>query len=107
MYDQANPATLYTDKADPKLYADVIIPLALPKNYTWAIPLHLQESVVQGSRVEVQLKNKKYSGIVKLVHGDKPGSFEPREILNLLDEQPLIYRHQLKFWEWVADYYMC
>ena len=28
-----------------QLFAEVIIPLALPQNYTWAIPAHLQENV--------------------------------------------------------------
>ena len=52
---------------------------------------HLNENIQQGSRVEVQLKNKKYSGIVKLVHSNKPQTFEPKEIINVLDEQPLVY----------------
>ena len=48
-----------------KLYADIIIPLALPKNYTWQVPDHLKEQVLIGCRVEVNLgKNKKYAGVV-------------------------------------------
>lgn len=89
------------------VYAEVIIPLALPRNYTWAISTHLRANISKGSRVEVQLKNKKYSGIVKTIHTDKPTAFEPRDILNVLEEQPLIYPQQLKLWEWIADYYMC
>ena len=65
------------------LFAEIIIPLALPKNYTWRIPAYLQQSVKAGSRVEVQLKNKKYSGIIKTLHSDKPAAFEPKEILNV------------------------
>ncbi|MGI8634247.1 MAG: DEAD/DEAH box helicase, partial [Segetibacter sp.] len=53
------------------------------------------------------LKNKKYSGIVKTVHTNSPTAFEPRDILNVLDEQPLIYPQQLKLWEWISQYYMC
>ena len=42
-------------------FAEIIIPLALPKNYTWIIPDHLKEQVRIGCRVEVNLgKNKKY-----------------------------------------------
>ncbi|MCW3111422.1 MAG: priA [Segetibacter sp.] len=107
MHNTTNPSSLFSNSADQKLYAEVIIPLALPKNYTWAIPEHLKGNVQQGSRVEVQLKNKKYSGIVKTVHANKPTAFEPRDIINVLDEQPLIYSQQLKLWEWMADYYMC
>ncbi|GEO08996.1 replication restart helicase PriA [Segetibacter aerophilus] len=98
---------LFSPDPNEGVYAEVIIPLALPRNYTWAIPTHLRANISKGSRVEVQLKNKKYSGIVKTIHTDKPTAFEPRDILNLLEEQPLIYPQQLKLWEWIGDYYMC
>ena len=111
MQNILNPSALFIDdlQQEPKkkMYAEIIIPLALPRNYTWTIPDHLKENVEPGSRVEVELKNKKYSGIVKLIHTDKPASFEPKDILNVLDEQPLVYLHQLKLWEWMATYYMC
>lgn len=107
MSETTTSFTLFSKDANHQMFAEVIIPLALPKNYTWAIPEHLRENIQTGSRVEVQLKNKKYSGIVKLLHTDKPATFEPKDILNILDEQPLIYPNQLKLWEWMADYYMC
>ncbi len=107
MHETTTSPTLFSTDTNQQLFAEVIIPLALPKNYTWAIPEHLKENVHPGSRVEVQLKNKKYSGIVKLLHSDKPAAFEPKDILNILDEQPLIYPNQLKLWQWMADYYMC
>lgn len=88
-------------------FAEVIIPLNLPQNYTWHIPQHFIKDVSIGTRVEVQLKNKRYSGIVKSIHHEKPKAFQPKDIINVLDEQPLIYPVQLKLWEWIASYYMC
>src|SRR5882757_105598 len=38
------------------MYAEVIIPLALPKNYTWSVPEQWRMSIHEGCRVEVQLK---------------------------------------------------
>lgn len=107
MQETLNSSNLFSNDTNQQMFAEVIIPLALPKNYTWVVPEHLKENIQHGSRVEVQLKNKKYSGIVKFLHSNKPASFEPKEILNVLDEQPLIYTNQLKLWEWMADYYMC
>ncbi|MEI9946378.1 MAG: primosomal protein N' [Chitinophagaceae bacterium] len=98
------------DKVPPVVgnYADIIIPLALPKNYTWSIPESIREQVRPGCRVEVNLgKNKKYAGIVKSIHNNKPEFFEPKEILNVLDAEPVVYEQQLKLWEWIAAYYMC
>ena len=92
----------------PVLYAEVVIPLALPKNYTWAIPAHFQKAVQPGVRVEVILgKNKKYAGLVKKVFPEKPEAFNPKPILNVLDDEPLLFPQQLEFWQWMANYYMC
>jgi primosomal protein N' (replication factor Y) (superfamily II helicase) len=89
------------------MYAEVIIPLALPTNYTWAIPEEWQSNVREGCRVEVELRNKKYAGIVKRLHNDKPDAFEPKAIGNLLDTEPIIYPSQQKLWEWIGEYYLC
>jgi primosomal protein N' (replication factor Y) len=89
------------------MYADIIIPLALPKTYTWSVPESLADLVRPGVRVEVGLgKNKKYSGIVRQVHHNGP-AYETKDILNVLDTQPVVSETQLKLWEWMAGYYMC
>ncbi|HUB59843.1 MAG TPA: primosomal protein N' [Puia sp.] len=89
------------------MYAEVIIPLALPTNYTWAVPEQWRNLVREGCRVEVELRNRKYAGIVKRIHTDKPDTFEPKAIGNVLDTEPIIYPSQQKLWEWIADYYLC
>ncbi|MES2005005.1 MAG: primosomal protein N' [Bacteroidota bacterium] len=90
------------------MFVEVIIPLALPKNYTWAVPETMQAAIQPGIRVEVILgKNKRYAGIVKKILEQKPEAFQPKDILNVLDTEPLVYTHQLQLWEWLANYYMC
>lgn len=89
-------------------FAEIIIPAALPKNYTWSIPSHLIEEVKPGCRVEVNLgKTKKYAGIVKRLLKEKPEFIETKDILNVLDAEPVLFEEQLKLWEWMASYYMC
>ncbi|HQV56018.1 MAG TPA: hypothetical protein PLX17_10910, partial [Chitinophagaceae bacterium] len=91
-----------------RCYAEIIIPAALPKNYTWSVPERFFETVKPGCRVEVNLgKSKKYAGIVKALHTDKPEFIETKDILNVLDTEPVIFEEQLKLWEWIASYYMC
>src|SRR5882757_5133470 len=90
------------------MFAEIIIPLALPKNYTWSVPEHLQQQVHPGIRVEVVLgKNKKYAGVIKRLLREKPAAFETKDILNVLDAEPIVYKEQLQLWEWIANYYMC
>jgi primosomal protein N' (replication factor Y) len=90
------------------MFAEIIIPLALPRNYTWSVPEKLAAQVHPGVRVEVNLgRQKKYAGVVKAVHPEKPAGFEVKEILNVLDPEPVIHPWQLQFWEWLAAYYCC
>ena len=88
-------------------WAHIVLPLALPVVYTYAIPdLHL-ERALPGCRVEVVFgKNKKYAGIIKSVTTQKP-DYHTKPILNVLDDAPLLYPQQLQFWEWMSNYYMC
>ncbi|HUR65658.1 MAG TPA: primosomal protein N' [Chitinophagaceae bacterium] len=90
------------------MFAEIIIPSALPKNYTWSVPVELQDMVKPGCRVEVNLgKSKKYAGIVKALHTEKPEFIETKDILNILDTEPVVFEEQLKLWDWLASYYMC
>jgi primosomal protein N' len=89
------------------MYAEVIIPLALPRNYTWSVPEQWLAQLQEGCRVEVELRNKKYAGIVKRLHEEKPEAFEPKPIGNVLDSTPILHPAQLKLWEWIANYYLC
>jgi primosomal protein N' (replication factor Y) len=89
------------------LFAQIIIPLYLPQTYVWSVPIHLQQALKPGLRVEVSLRNKKYTGIVKNIFPEKPSGLEPKPILNILDNEPLLYKNQLLLWEWMAKYYMC
>ncbi len=88
------------------LWAEVILPLALPQIYTYSIPVHLVEKVKPGCRAEAELKNKKYAGIVKTIL-DKEPAYNTKPIINVLDDEPIVYPQQLQLWQWMAQYYMC
>jgi primosomal protein N' (replication factor Y) len=88
------------------LWAEIIMPLALPVTYTYAIPSQLTERVKIGCRAEVELKNKKYAGIVKSI-SDKEPAYKTKAILNVLDDEPILFPQQLQLWDWMSNYYMC
>jgi len=88
-------------------WAEVILPLAIPKVYTYEVPEALINTCVPGTRVEVIFgKAKKYSGIVSALITQKP-AYPTKPILSVLDQEPVIYEAQLKFWKWISEYYMC
>lgn len=90
-------------------YADVILPLPLENSYTYGIPSDLEKAVIPGCRVIVHFGKKRYyTAIVTEVHERTPNSsFETKEIYALLDATPILRRPQLRFWKWIASYYLC
>lgn len=90
------------------LFVDVIVPLALPQLFTYRVPQALSEQVQERVRVVVQFgRNKYYSGLVAKVHEKAPEAYQAKYIDEVLDTQPIIHEYQLKFWRWLAEYYMC
>lgn len=88
-------------------YAEIIIPLALPNTYTYSVPELFVSKLKQGCRVEVILgPNKRYAGIVKAISTQAP-LYPTKDIINILDDEPLIYPAQLQLWKWMSEYYMC
>ncbi len=88
-------------------WAEIILPLALPTVYTYAIPPNLVAKAEPGCRAEVVFgKNKKYAGIIKKIHKAEP-AYKTKPLLNILDDVPLLYPQQLRLWHWVSEYYMC
>ena len=88
-------------------WAEIILPLALPTVYTYTIPTHLLHHAKQGCRAEVVFgKNKKYAGIIKAIINKEP-AYKTKPLLNIIDDNPLLYPQQLLLWKWISDYYMC
>ena len=91
-----------------KRYVDVILPLPLPKSFTYSLPDEYAEEVKIGCRVVVPFGRKKfYTAIVRNVHYCAPTEYEVKDISTLLDASPILLPNQFKFWEWIADYYLC
>ena len=88
-------------------YADVILPVPLDGFFTYAVPQEAQGRVTQGIRVIVPFgRNKNYVGIIARLHDEKPQGYEVKPISVVVDSQPILLPGQLKFWQWIADYYM-
>ena len=94
--------------ATPLYFVDVILPLALPKAYTYQVDQKEVEQLAPGFRIAVPFgKQKMYTAIVARIHQVAPQTYEPKPIGMILDESPSITQTQLKFWSWMASYYMC
>ncbi|WP_295668905.1 primosomal protein N' [uncultured Mucilaginibacter sp.] len=90
------------------LFVEVILPLAIAKNYTYRVPFEMNAAVAVGKRVVVQFgKSKLYTAIIASVGNLAPEKYEAKYVIELLDDRPLVTAAQMQFWQWMADYYMC
>lgn len=88
-------------------YAEVLLPLNIQGSYTYSVPPTMQ-GIAIGSRVLVSFGRRKfYTAIVVSLHCSKPQGYEVKEISAMLDNSPIIKHPQLKFWQWISDYYLC
>lgn len=89
-------------------YAEVLLPLPLTGFFTYKVPDMMAEAIRPGCRVVVPFgRTKFYTGIVAGLTPRRPEGFETKEISQLLDSEPIVRHPQMKFWEWIADYYLC
>ena len=87
-------------------YVDVILPLPLEGLFTYAVSDELAARVAMGVRVVVPFnKSKRYTALVAKLHDEKP-DFEVKNVVEVLDNQPIILPEQHRLWNWISEYYM-
>ena len=75
--------------------------------FTYAIPEQWRHSVKVGQRVLVNFgRNKQYVGIIAKLHDTKPQGYDVKDILQLMDDEPILLQSQLALWQWISTYYM-
>ncbi|MFN0729262.1 replication restart helicase PriA [Polaribacter gochangensis] len=89
-------------------FIDVILPIPIQKTFTYSVTEAEAEFLQKGMRVAVSFGNTKmYTALVLKIHQNKPELYEAIEILQILDEKPIVTEVQLQNWQWISSYYMC
>jgi len=94
---------LKKDEILPCLRIAVAAPVK--ETFSYAVPESLVSSARVGRRAFVPFKNRKVTGYILQKTLRKSGQ-NLKEILNLLDPEPLFQEQMVPFFEWMADYYM-
>ena len=85
----------------------IVLPLAIRDTYTYCVPDSMP-CPLPGTRVLVPLAKREMVGIVLGPYSGEPLPEDKlRDIIEVLDAEPILTEEQLKLWQWVADYYMC
>lgn len=89
-------------------FIEAILPLSLPKTFTYQVSEAEFAFLKKGMRVAVPFgKNKIYTALVIELHHNAPTLYEAKAIDQILDENPIVTEYQINHWFWIANYYMC
>ncbi len=89
------------------LFAEVLLPIPVPGTFTYRVPYALNDKVRVGQRAVVQFgKTKIMSGLIVGLNETVP-EVEVKYLSDLLDSEPIVNEVQLRFWDWICQYYMC
>ena len=89
-------------------FVEVILPLSLPKTFTYRVSAAEYNYIKTGMRVAVPFgKSKIYAALAVSLHQNMPSLYEAKEIHQILDEMPIVTPIQIAHWQWIASYYMC
>jgi len=75
--------------------------------FTYSIPVQLEPYAKVGCRVLVPFgRSKQYVGLIAKIHNISPTDFQVKDLLQVLDKEPILLPEQYRLWRWIADYYM-
>ncbi|MEK9603472.1 MAG: primosomal protein N' [Flavobacteriaceae bacterium] len=87
-------------------FADVLLPLALGKPFTYAVTPEDYTTLKPGFRVAVSFgKSKIYTAVVVKLHDKPPQRYTPKYIELILEDSPSVTPKQLELWNWLSEYY--
>jgi primosomal protein N' (replication factor Y) (superfamily II helicase) len=87
------------------MYADVALPVAVDREFTYLVPPDLAEAAAPGVRVIVPFGRRHATGlIVRLLEATEVRGLRP--IMDILDAEPVVSAELLHLCLWIAEYYM-
>jgi primosomal protein N' (replication factor Y) len=72
---------------------------------TYSCPPELEKSVKIGQLVKLKLRHREKTGLILEIHENKP-DFKTSDILEIIDEKPLLSSLQMRTLKWMQTYYL-
>ena len=86
-------------------FADVYVRYPLSSSFTYSIPDGMR--VLPGMRVRVNFRNRIVTAFVHSVHAVEPVGFELKEIIEVIDSEPIFDSRLVSLAEYAASNYIC
>lgn len=88
-------------------FVDCYLPLALTGTFTYRLPIGFEGELEAGSLVVVPFNERNiYTGIVRRVHDTQPAGYQVKDVIEVLEETPVLTEKQIKLLDWISEYYM-
>ncbi|MEW6097515.1 MAG: primosomal protein N' [bacterium] len=89
------------------MYIEVIVGLPIDKIFTYSVPKELEEDIEIGKRVLVPFGKQHITGyLVNILTDSISPTYEIKDILDVLDQKPILTQEMLKLTRWIATYYL-
>lgn len=94
---------------EDRLVADVALVRPLEQTYSYLVPESLRELIGPGQRVEIQFGkgNRKEVAFCVGLSKLKSSNRKLKEIVGLVDREPIVSQHLLDLTRWIAERYIC
>jgi primosomal protein N' (replication factor Y) (superfamily II helicase) len=89
------------------MYAEVVFPLPFRNTFTYSIPKELNRAAKAGVRAVAPFGKRTLTGFIINKSSTTEVKGEIKPLTDILDETPIFNANALKFYKWLADYYMC
>jgi len=89
------------------MYVEIVFPLPFRKAFTYLVPKELEKHAKVGVRAVAPFGKRTLTGFI--INKLKTASLKEviKPITDIIDEQPIVDKYGFKFYQWLADYYLC
>lgn len=88
------------------MYAELVFPLPFRKTFTYKVPEELEPFAVKGVRAVAPFGKRTLTGFIFSTSQKTLVKEKLKSISDILDEVPIVDDTGLKFYNWIADYYL-
>ncbi len=86
-------------------YIEVAVGLPIDRLFHYAVPSHLEEEATLGKRVLIPFGSRQITGYIVGSIEESPMD-RIREIIDVIDREPVLSLKMLKLTKWISDYYL-
>jgi primosomal protein N' (replication factor Y) (superfamily II helicase) len=86
------------------MYIEVAIPIPSDRTFTYSVPAESRGDIAVGKRVLVPFGKRSLTGYVTGIRRSTDRK-DTRDVIRVLDREPLFHEEDLRFYRWAAEYY--